>query len=73
MEVLGNEERAHVLRRYLYEKNYVGYREHVKSLNLSSIDKSRLLELLELRGGIETCGKAASIIDSEKENARFQN
>ncbi|AUZ40615.1 ATP phosphoribosyltransferase regulatory subunit [Bacillus paralicheniformis] len=66
VEVLGNEERAHVLRRYLYEKNYVGYREHVKSLNLSSIDKSRLLELLELRGGIETCGKAASIIDSEK-------
>ncbi|MFN2744403.1 MULTISPECIES: ATP phosphoribosyltransferase regulatory subunit [Bacillus] len=66
MEVLGNEERAQVLRRYLYEKNYVGYREHVKSLNLSSIDKSRLLELLKLRGGIETCGKAEQLVDSEK-------
>ena len=66
VEVLGNEERAHVLRRYLYEKNYVGYREHVKCLNLSSIDKSRLLELLELRGGIETCSRAASIVDSRR-------
>ncbi|MEC1438090.1 ATP phosphoribosyltransferase regulatory subunit [Bacillus sonorensis] len=66
MEVLGNEERAHVLRRFLYEKNYVGYREHVKALNLSSIDKNRLLELLELRGGIETCGAAKAIVDSEK-------
>ncbi|MGN9866722.1 ATP phosphoribosyltransferase regulatory subunit [Bacillus swezeyi] len=66
MEVVGNEERAHVLRRFLYEKNYVGYREHVKALNLSSIDKSRLLELLELRGGVETCSQAMTLVDSEK-------
>ncbi|ATH93397.1 ATP phosphoribosyltransferase regulatory subunit [Bacillus glycinifermentans] len=66
MDVLGNEERAQVLRRFLYEKNYVGYREHAKSLNLSSIDKNRLLELLELRGGIETCGSAKAIIDCEQ-------
>ncbi|CUB20999.1 ATP phosphoribosyltransferase regulatory subunit [Bacillus spizizenii] len=64
VEVLGNVERADVLRRFLYEKNYVGYREHVKSLPLSSIDKSRLLELLELRGGIEVCGRAEEIVDS---------
>lgn len=62
VEVLGNAERADVLRRFLYEKNYVGYREHVKSLPLSSIDKSRLLGLLELRGGKEICGKAEAII-----------
>ena len=40
VEVLGNAERADVLRRFLFEKNYVGYREHVKSLPLSSIDKA---------------------------------
>ncbi|MCP6682192.1 ATP phosphoribosyltransferase regulatory subunit [Bacillus nakamurai] len=62
VEVLGNAERADVLRRFLYEKNYVGYREHVKSLPLSSIDKSRLLRLLELRGGKEICAKAEDII-----------
>lgn len=50
VEVLGNEERANVLRRFLYEKNYVGYKEHVKSLSLSSIDRERLLKLLKLRG-----------------------
>lgn len=43
VEVLGNVERADVLRRFLYEKNYVGYREHVKSLPLSSIDKADCL------------------------------
>lgn len=62
VEVLGNAERADVLRRFLFEKNYVGYREHVKSLPLSSIDKSRLLALLELRGGKEICAKAEEII-----------
>ncbi|WLR50523.1 ATP phosphoribosyltransferase regulatory subunit [Bacillus tianshenii] len=51
LDVLGNDERADVLRRYLYEKNYVGYREHVKDLPLSSIDKQVLLQLLNLRGG----------------------
>lgn len=51
VDVLGNTERANVLRRFLYEKNYVGYRQHVKQLPLSSIDKTRLLQLLELRGG----------------------
>lgn len=50
VDILGNEERANVLRRFLYEKNYVGYREHVKSLPLSSIDKQQLLNLLQLRG-----------------------
>lgn len=50
VDILGNEERSNVLRRFLYEKNYVGYREHVKSLPLSSIDKQQLLNLLQLRG-----------------------
>ncbi|MCY8185837.1 ATP phosphoribosyltransferase regulatory subunit, partial [Bacillus inaquosorum] len=29
-------------------------------------DKSRLLELLELRGGIEVCRRAEEIVDSEQ-------
>ncbi|MBD1381457.1 ATP phosphoribosyltransferase regulatory subunit [Metabacillus arenae] len=64
-EVLGNEDRAEVLRRYLYEKNYVGYREHVKSLPLSSIDRQRLLKLLQLRGGVEKLADAKELVTTQ--------
>ncbi|MBA4537562.1 ATP phosphoribosyltransferase regulatory subunit [Bacillus aquiflavi] len=65
-QILGTEERAETLRRFLYEKNYVGYREHVKSLLLSSIDKQRLLRLLDLQGGQETIIEAYNIIENER-------
>ncbi|CAM3903597.1 ATP phosphoribosyltransferase regulatory subunit [Mesobacillus zeae] len=63
VHILGTEERARGLMKYLYEKNYVGYREHVKSLPLSSIDTQRLLSFLELRGGQEVLEKAHSLIE----------
>ncbi|WP_100374004.1 ATP phosphoribosyltransferase regulatory subunit [Bacillus sp. FJAT-45037] len=66
LDVVGNEDRALVLRRYLYEKNYVGFRQHVKELNLSSIDKDRLLKLLKLRGGKEALQQAADLIQTEQ-------
>ncbi|WP_442596196.1 ATP phosphoribosyltransferase regulatory subunit [Neobacillus sp. D3-1R] len=66
LQILGTEDRANVLRRYLYEKNYVGYREHVKSLSLSSIDKQRLLDFLKLRGGQEAIEKAFDIVENER-------
>jgi ATP phosphoribosyltransferase regulatory subunit len=65
LQILGTEDRANVLRRFLYEKNYVGYRKHVNSLPLSSIDKQRLLGLLELRGGNEVIGKALDLVENE--------
>lgn len=71
-DVLGSEERVQTLRRYLYEKNYVGFRQHVKSLPLSSIDKNRLLGLLELRGGIETLEKAAELVQTEEAKKSIQ-
>jgi ATP phosphoribosyltransferase regulatory subunit len=66
LEIVGNEERASVLRRFLYEKNYVGYREHVKSLPLSSIDQKRLLQLLHLRGNDMTMEEAKELVHSEE-------
>jgi ATP phosphoribosyltransferase regulatory subunit len=66
LDVVGNEERALILRRYLYEKNYVGFKEHVKELNLSSIDKDRLMKLLKLRGGKEALNQAAKLIQTEQ-------
>ena len=66
ISILGNEERASVLRKYLYEKNYVGYREHVKSLTLSSIDKQRLIQFSDLRGGEVTLSKALDLLEGER-------
>ncbi|HHY74111.1 MAG TPA: ATP phosphoribosyltransferase regulatory subunit [Bacillus bacterium] len=64
VEILGNEERANVLRRFLYEKNYVGYREHVKSLPLSSIDKQRLFKLLQMRGTQQIIAEAREMTEN---------
>jgi ATP phosphoribosyltransferase regulatory subunit len=69
LQILGTEDRADALRRFLYEKNYVGYREHVNSLSLSSIDKQRLLGLLELRGSDEVIGKALDLVENERGKA----
>ncbi|MFP3884035.1 ATP phosphoribosyltransferase regulatory subunit [Priestia filamentosa] len=66
LEIVGNEERANVLRRYLYEKNYVGYRNHVQNLGLSSIDRDRLLKLLELRGDEAKIVDAIDLAESEE-------
>ncbi|MCS0656017.1 ATP phosphoribosyltransferase regulatory subunit [Cytobacillus firmus] len=63
-QILGTEERVENLTRFLYEKNYVGYREHVKSLALSSIDKQRLLDFLKLRGGEEVIEIAYGILEN---------
>lgn len=64
LEIVGNEERANQLRRFLYEKNYVGYKEHVKGLSLSSIDKQRLLSLLQLRGNETKIADAKDLVES---------
>lgn len=69
LQILGTEDRADALRRFLYEKNYVGYRQHVNSLALSSIDKQRLLGLLELRGSDEVIGKALDLVENERGKA----
>lgn len=66
LQILGTEERAKTLIRFLYEKNDVGYREHVNSLGLSSIDKQRLLDFLKHRGGKEVIEMAFSLIENEQ-------
>ncbi len=64
LDIVG--ERADELRRFLYEKNYVGFREHVKNLPISSIDKGRLLGLLKLRGSKEVLEDAAKLVQTEE-------
>jgi ATP phosphoribosyltransferase regulatory subunit len=64
LDIVGD--RADELRRYLYEKNYVGFREHVKNLPISSIDKGRLLGLLKLRGDKGMLAEAAKLVQTEE-------
>lgn len=66
LQILGTEERAQSLTKFLYEKNFVGYREHVKGLNLSSIDKQRLLDFLKLKGGSEVLDFAQGLLENGK-------
>ncbi|MGY4688973.1 ATP phosphoribosyltransferase regulatory subunit [Salibacterium sp. K-3] len=72
-DVLGSEERADTLRRFLYEKNYVGFRQHVKSLGLSSIDEKRLFGLLQLRGGPEKLDEAETLVDNGEAAKALEN
>jgi ATP phosphoribosyltransferase regulatory subunit len=65
-DILGTEERVNALTTFLYEKNYVGYREHVKRLTLSSIDKQRLIDFLSLRGGEEVIEAASHLLENDK-------
>ncbi|TMW72410.1 ATP phosphoribosyltransferase regulatory subunit [Alteribacter natronophilus] len=64
-EILGTEERADTFRRYLYEKNYVGFKQAVKQLPLSSIDRQRLSGLLNLRGGFDILEDAERLVETE--------
>ncbi|MCQ6275700.1 ATP phosphoribosyltransferase regulatory subunit [Bacillus sp. V3B] len=66
IDILGTEERVEALTTFLYEKNYVGYREHVRELPLSSIDKQRLIDFLSLRGGEEVLESALRLLENDK-------
>jgi ATP phosphoribosyltransferase regulatory subunit len=66
LQILGTEERAKTLMKFLYEKNYVGYREHVESLTLSTIDKQRLLDFLNLRGKEDVINQAMALVENER-------
>jgi ATP phosphoribosyltransferase regulatory subunit len=66
IDILGTEERVQALTTFLYEKNYVGYREHVRQLPLSSIDKQRLIDFLNLRGGEEVVESALRLLENDK-------
>lgn len=65
-QIVGTKERANALTQFLYEKNYVGFREHVESLSLSSIDKARLLDFLKLQGGPEVMEEALLLLEDDK-------
>lgn len=65
-EVVGREQDVDRLRRYLYEKNLVGFKQYVKGLSLSAADSDRLLGLLTLRGGRQILDDAEALIDSKQ-------
>lgn len=66
MEIVGDQQQVHQLRRYLYEKNIVGFRQYAKGLSLPSADHNRLLGLLALRGSRDILASAEALIHSEQ-------
>lgn len=60
--IVGDEEKAAELRRFLFEKNVVGFRRYVEKLALSANDTERLLKLLQLRGGRENIEAARALL-----------
>ncbi|AYC28449.1 ATP phosphoribosyltransferase regulatory subunit [Paenisporosarcina cavernae] len=67
-QILGTTERVEKATTFLLEKNYVGYREHVASLTLSSIDKQRLYDFLQLRGTTQLMEDATAIMEQNEGN-----
>ncbi|RLQ96697.1 ATP phosphoribosyltransferase regulatory subunit [Falsibacillus albus] len=66
IQILGNKERANELSGFLFDKNFVGYRQHVSSLGLSSIDKERLMKFLQIRGTHEVIEQAYDLIENNQ-------
>lgn len=61
------------LKAVLLKRDYVGYREKIEGLSLSSEQKERLESILRLRGGKEICERAESLISSEEARNSVQH
>ncbi|WP_462405843.1 ATP phosphoribosyltransferase regulatory subunit [Gracilibacillus sp. Marseille-QA3620] len=59
----GNEEQASMMRRFLFEKNYVGYREYVMELDLPENSRQILKKLPELKGNAEVLDQALEMME----------
>lgn len=61
-EIVRHEDQVAKLRRFLFEKNVVGFRRCVEELTLPANGAERLVKLLQLRGGRETIEAAEALI-----------
>ncbi|MBP3037911.1 ATP phosphoribosyltransferase regulatory subunit [Bacillaceae bacterium Marseille-Q3522] len=61
-QFLLTDKRVQELMQFLYEKNYVGYREYVGGLSLPQEDKRCLLAFLTLKGGVEVIDQAYQLL-----------
>ncbi|HET7626939.1 MAG TPA: ATP phosphoribosyltransferase regulatory subunit [Bacillales bacterium] len=68
-EATESKEQADQLTRFLYEKNYVGYRRALAEMPLSEEAKQKLETLLDLRGKRETIKRAETVASGAREKA----
>ncbi|WP_160036708.1 ATP phosphoribosyltransferase regulatory subunit [Paenibacillus sp. An7] len=61
------------LKAVLLKRDYVGYREKIEDLSLSSEQKERLESILRLRGGKEIGERAESLVSSEEARNSVQH
>jgi ATP phosphoribosyltransferase regulatory subunit len=60
-EIVEQKADRETLKEFLYDRDYVGFRNYVKGLNLPGENAERLYELLKLRGGKELLERAEAI------------
>jgi len=65
-EEIADEEVREQFRKYLYERDFVGYRHLLSSLEIGSDGKQRLEMLLRLRGGKSKIAEARKLTDNGK-------
>ncbi len=61
----GCEETAGIMRKFLFEKNYVGFKEYVNQMPISLKDREILHRFLELKGGREILKLAEELTDRQ--------
>ena len=69
----GTEERAGIMRRYLFEKNYVGYREYVLELDLPENSQRMLNSLPDLKGSEEVLDLALELTEQNVGSAALHD
>lgn len=69
----GRPEDQAALKEMLLSRNYVGYKDLLNNLNLSSEISKELADLLRLRGGEETCERALRVSSNETARAAIEH
>ncbi|WP_409293452.1 ATP phosphoribosyltransferase regulatory subunit [Peribacillus sp. SCS-37] len=72
LDILGREERVDQLSRFLIDRNYAGYSEHIASLELPNMDKRRLTDILRLKGPKNVLEQAASLLENGRGSDKLQ-
>ncbi len=74
-EILGEErlDEQRVLKEFLLNRDYVGYRQLLKKLNLDATKQAELDGILRLRGGEEICAQAKLVTQNQLAQSSIQH
>jgi ATP phosphoribosyltransferase regulatory subunit len=65
----GKTEEQDALKTLLLQRNLVGYRDRIRTMQLDSAERQRLLDITRLRGGVDVCDQAAAFATDDTARA----